>query len=92
MHVCVCLMCVYLVFRVMLNDMTKVATPLLASSSSLGHPFGVPRVFLTWNTCLPKYKFNRLVSRYNLYDMCVSLHVLDEVPYTSCHYNFKITS
>ena len=40
-HVCVCLMCVYLAFRVMLNGMTKVATLLLASSSS----------FLTRNTC-----------------------------------------
>ena len=45
MHVCVCLICVYLAFRVMLNDMTKVSTPLLASSSSLGRPIGAPRVF-----------------------------------------------
>ena len=45
MHVCVCLMCVCLAFRVMLNGMTKVATPLLASSLSLGRPIGVPRVF-----------------------------------------------
>ena len=45
MHVCVCLMCVCLAFRVMLNGMTKVATPLLASSSSLGRPIGTPRVF-----------------------------------------------
>ena len=45
MHVCVCLMCVCLAFRVMLNGMTKVATPLLASSSSLGRPIGAPRVF-----------------------------------------------
>ena len=51
MHVCVCLMCVCLAFRVMLNGMTKVATPLLASSSSLGHPISAPRVFLTRNTC-----------------------------------------
>ena len=29
----------------MLNGMTKVATPLLASSSSLGRPIGAPRVF-----------------------------------------------
>ena len=48
MHVCVCLMCVCLAFRVMLNGMTKVATPLLASSSSLGRPTS----FLTRNTCL----------------------------------------
>ena len=45
MHVCGCLMCVCLAFRVMLNGMTKVATPLLASSSSLGRPIGAPRVF-----------------------------------------------
>ena len=51
MHVCICLMCVCLAFRVMLNGMTKVATPLLASSSSLGRPIGAPRVFLTRNTC-----------------------------------------
>ena len=51
MHVFVCLMCVCLAFRVMLNGMTKVATPLLASSSSLGRPIGAPRVFLTRNTC-----------------------------------------
>ena len=38
-------MCVCLAFRVMLNGMTKVATPLLASSSSLGCPIGAPRVF-----------------------------------------------
>ena len=38
MHVCVCLMCVCLAFRVMLHGMTKVGTPLLASSLSLGHP------------------------------------------------------
>ena len=37
--------CVCLAFRVMLNGMTKVATPLLASSSSLGRPIGAPRVF-----------------------------------------------
>ena len=42
---CVCLMCVCLAFRVMLNGMTKVATPLLASSSSLGRPIDAPRVF-----------------------------------------------
>ena len=29
----------------MLNGMTKVATPLLASSLSLGRPIGAPRVF-----------------------------------------------
>ena len=34
-----------LAFRVMLNGMTKVATPLLASSSSLGRPIGAPRLF-----------------------------------------------
>ena len=34
-----------LAIRVMLNGMTKVATPLLASSSSLGRPIGAPRVF-----------------------------------------------
>ena len=52
MHVCVCLMCVCLAFRVMLNGMTKLATPLLASSSSLGRRIGAPRVFfLTRNTC-----------------------------------------
>ena len=45
MHVCVCLMCVCLAFRVMLNGMTKVATPLLPSSSSLGRPISVPRNF-----------------------------------------------
>ena len=45
MHVCVCLMCVCVAFRVMLNGMTKVDTPLLASSSSLGRPIGAPRVF-----------------------------------------------
>ena len=45
MNVCVCLICVCLAFRVMLNDMTKVSTPLLASSSSLGRPVGAPRVF-----------------------------------------------
>ena len=45
MHVCGCLMCVCLAFRVMLNGITKVATPLLASSSSLGRPIGAPRVF-----------------------------------------------
>ena len=38
-------MCVCLAFRVILNDMTKVAIPLLASSSSLGRPIGTPRVF-----------------------------------------------
>ena len=43
-------MCVCLAFRVMLNDMTKVATPLLASSSSLGAPLA-PHEFLTQNTC-----------------------------------------
>ena len=37
--------CVCLAFRVMLNGMTEVATPLLASSSSLGRPIGAPRVF-----------------------------------------------
>ena len=45
MHVCVCLMCVCLAFRVMLNGMTKVTTPLLASSLSLGRPISAPRVF-----------------------------------------------
>ena len=51
MHVCVCLMRVCLAFRVMLNGMIKVATVLLASSSSLGRPIGAigpigtPRVF-----------------------------------------------
>ena len=52
-YVCVCMMCVgasvyacvCLAFRVMLNGMTKVATQLLASSSSLGRPIGAPRVF-----------------------------------------------
>ena len=34
--------CVCVAFRVMLNGMTKVDTPLLASSSSLGHPIGAP--------------------------------------------------
>ena len=52
-HVCVCLMCVCLAFRVMLNGMTKVATPLLASSSSLGRPIGAARVFNS------KYLFHR---------------------------------
>ena len=33
-------MCVCLAFRVMLNGMTEVATPLLAGSSSLGRPIG----------------------------------------------------
>ena len=51
MHVCVCLMCVCLAFRVMLNGMTKVATPLLARSLSLGRPIGAARVFLTRNAC-----------------------------------------
>ena len=37
--------CVCLAFRVMLNGMIKVATVLLASSSSLGRPIGAPRVF-----------------------------------------------
>ena len=37
--------CVCLALRVMLNGMTKVATPLLASSSSLGCPIGAPRFF-----------------------------------------------
>ena len=55
-YVCVCMMCVgvsvyacvrlfdcvCLAFRVMLNGITKVATPLLASSLSLGC---APRVF-----------------------------------------------
>ena len=36
---------VTLAFRVMLNGMTKVAIPLLASSSSLGRPIGAPRAF-----------------------------------------------
>ena len=45
MHVCVCLVCVCLAFSVMLNGMTKVVTPLLASSLSLGRPIGAPRVF-----------------------------------------------
>ena len=53
MYVCVCMMCVgvsvyacvCLAFRVMLNGMTKVATPLLASSSRLGRPIGAPRAF-----------------------------------------------
>ena len=40
-------LCVYIAFRVMLNGMTKVATPLLASSLSLGRPMS----FLTQNTC-----------------------------------------
>ena len=57
---CVCLICVCLAFRVMLNDMTKVSTPLLASSSSLGRPIGAPRVFLTRNTCLYFYCKNKL--------------------------------
>ena len=37
--------CVCLAFRVMLNGMTKVDTPLLVCSSSLGRPIGAPRVF-----------------------------------------------
>ena len=37
--------CVCVAFRVVLNGITKVATPLLASSSSLGRPIGAPRVF-----------------------------------------------
>ena len=46
MCVCVCVcMCVCLAFRVMQNGMTKVATPLLASSTGVGHPIGAPRFF-----------------------------------------------
>ena len=44
-YVCPFDVCVCLAFRVILNGMTKVATPLLASSSSLGRPIGAPRVF-----------------------------------------------
>ena len=51
MHVCVCLMCVCLAFRVMLNGMTKLATPLLASSSSLGRQSAPHEFFLTRSTC-----------------------------------------
>ena len=54
MHVCVCLMCVCLAFRVMLNGMTKVATPLLTSSSNLGRPIGAPRVFFNSKYLLPR--------------------------------------
>ena len=38
-------MCVCLAFREMLNGMTKVATPLLASRSSLGRPIGAHEFF-----------------------------------------------
>ena len=44
-YACVRLFDVCLAFRVMLNGMTKVATPSLAGSSSLGRPIGAPRVF-----------------------------------------------
>ena len=54
-YACVCLfdVCVCLAFRVMLNGMTKVATPLLANSSRFwGAPSAPHKFFLTRNTCL----------------------------------------
>ena len=54
-------MCVCLAFRVMLNGITKVATPLLASSSSFGRPIGAPRVFFNL-----KYLFSvNIATQYN---------------------------
>ena len=71
MHVCVCLMCVCLAFRVMLNGMTKVDTPLLASSSSLGRPTS----FLTRNTCLGCGGFTLLGAQVGL--AWVVMHVVE---------------
>ena len=54
--------CVSIAFRVMLNGMTKVATPLLASSSSLGHPISAARVFNS------KYLFSYVLAHLPVFD------------------------